>query len=60
MQMGLGLKSAARTAFRHHQRHFCRNRRARLYQRWVDLMTGKSWTDIEAAGAAWEQEVIDA
>lgn len=31
-----------------------------FYQRWVDLMTGKSWTDIEAAGAAWEQEVIDA
>lgn len=31
-----------------------------FYQRWVDLMTGKSWNEIEAAGAAWEQEVIDA
>lgn len=31
-----------------------------FYQRWVDLMCGKSWPEIEAAGAAFEQEVIDA
>ncbi len=31
-----------------------------FYQYWVELMTGESWDDIEAASAAWEQEVIDA
>lgn len=31
-----------------------------FYQHWVELMTGESWSAIEAASAAWEQEVIDA
>lgn len=31
-----------------------------FYNRWADLMTNKSWAEIEAAGAAYEQEVVDA
>ena len=31
-----------------------------FYQHWMEMMSGKSWPEIAAAGAAWEQEVIDA
>lgn len=31
-----------------------------FYQHWVELMSGKSWPEIEAAAAQWEQEVVDA
>lgn len=31
-----------------------------FYQHWADLMTKRGWDEIEAAGAAWEQEVIHA
>ena len=31
-----------------------------FYQRWVELMAGKSWDEIEAASLAYEREVADA
>lgn len=31
-----------------------------FYQRWVDLMIGKNWPEIEAASAAYDQEVVHA
>lgn len=31
-----------------------------FYQHWMEMMCGKTWPEIEAANAAWEQEVVHA